>query len=123
MRLHIDSTDSTPPYEQLRRQLAKQINDAELVAGTRLPPVRQLATELGLAANTVARTYRELEEAGLLETKGRAGTFVSAAGSQSRQRARQAAEEYAATVRDLGIDEDEARRIVESALTHGRRNV
>ncbi|MQA10116.1 MAG: GntR family transcriptional regulator [Pseudonocardiaceae bacterium] len=116
MRLEIDPESATPPYEQLRGQLARQINDAELAAGTRLPPVRTLAAEIGLAANTVARTYRELEEAGLVETRGRAGTFVSAAGSKSRQKAQRAAGQYADTVGRLGLDTEEALRIVEAAL-------
>lgn len=116
VRVTIDPGSATPPYEQLRGQLAQQINDAVLAAGTRLPTVRALAAELGLAANTVARTYRELEEAGLLETRGRAGTFVSAAGSKSRKRAQQAAEKYAATVHQLGLGSDEALHIVRAAL-------
>jgi DNA-binding transcriptional regulator YhcF (GntR family) len=50
--------DPTPPYEQLRRQLADLIGSGVLTTGDRLPPVRQLAADLGLAAGTVARTYR-----------------------------------------------------------------
>lgn len=120
VRLEVDPDSAVPPYEQVRGQLAQQINDSVLAAGTRLPTVRALAAELGLAANTVARTYRELEEAGLLETRGRAGTFVSAAGSKSRQRAQQAAEKYAATVNQLGLDPDEALRIVRAAVDRTR---
>jgi DNA-binding transcriptional regulator YhcF (GntR family) len=119
--VRIDAGSPVPPYEQLRSQLAQQINDRTLAVGTRLPTVRRLAADLGLAVNTVARSYRELEEAGLVETRGRAGTFVSAAGVHSRERARRAAEQYAATVRGLGIDPDEAVRIVAAALrTSGR---
>lgn len=114
--IDVNTESSVPPYEQVRTQLARQINDRTLAVGTRLPTVRRLATDLGLAANTVARSYRELEEAGLLETRGRAGTFVSAAGEQSRERARLAAEEYVATTRTLGLDADEALRIVTAAL-------
>ncbi|GGM90847.1 GntR family transcriptional regulator [Dactylosporangium sucinum] len=112
----IDAGSSVPPYEQLRRQVARQIQDRTLAVGERLPTVRALAAELGLAVNTVARAYRELEEAGLVETRGRAGSFVSAAGQQSRERARRAAAEYAAAVAGLGLDPDEALRIVEAAL-------
>jgi DNA-binding transcriptional regulator YhcF (GntR family) len=114
--VRIDAGSPVPPYEQLRSQLARQINDRTLAVGTRLPTVRRLAADLGLAVNTVARSYRELEAAGLVETRGRAGTFVSAAGEHSRERARVAAEDYAATVRGLGLDADEAVRIVEAAL-------
>ena len=112
----IDGTGGQPPFEQVRSQLARRISDRELAVGTRLPTVRALATELGLAANTVARAYRELEEAGMVETRGRAGTFVSALGDRSRVALRQAAAEYAATVRALGIDADEALRAVQVAL-------
>ena len=114
--VRIEAGSPTPPYEQLRAQLARQITDRSLAVGTRLPTVRRLAADLGLAVNTVARSYRELEEAGLVETRGRAGTFVGAAGERSRERARQAAEHYAATVRGLGLAPGEALGIVDAAL-------
>lgn len=75
----IDSHSPVPPFEQLRAQLARQIQDHTLAVGTRLPTIRRLAADLGLAANTVGRAYRELEEAGLIETRRAAGSFVSAA--------------------------------------------
>jgi DNA-binding transcriptional regulator YhcF (GntR family) len=112
----IDAHSPVPPYEQLRIQLARQITDRTLPVGTRLPTVRQLAADLGLAANTVARSYRELEESGLIETRGRAGSFVAAAGQHARQRARSAAQQYVSTVTGLGIDGDEALDIVRAAL-------
>jgi DNA-binding transcriptional regulator YhcF (GntR family) len=112
----IDPGSSLPPFEQVRSQLARQISDRTLAVGTRLPTVRGLATELGLAANTVARAYRELEEAGLVETRGRAGTFVSALGERSRVALRQAAAEYAATAHALGIGSGEALDVVRAAL-------
>ena len=117
----IDAASPTPPYEQLRLQLARQIRDHRLAVGARLPTVRQMAADLGLAVNTVARAYRELEEAGLIETRGRAGSFVSAAGEQARARAQQAAAAYAAVVTRFGIDVEEAIRIVRAALTPGNR--
>jgi len=66
-----------PPFEQLRAQFAAQIESGRLAAGAKLPPVRRLADQLGLAANTVARAYRELETAGLVVTGGRNGTSVA----------------------------------------------
>jgi DNA-binding transcriptional regulator YhcF (GntR family) len=114
--IRIDAGSPTPPYEQVRAQLARQIADGSLAVGTRLPTVRRLAADLGLAVNTVARSYRELEEAGLVETRGRAGTFVSTAGERSRERAGEAAQRYAAVVRGLGLSSDEAIRIVRAAL-------
>lgn len=115
----IDSASPIPPFEQLRAQLARQIQEHTLVVGTRLPTIRRLAADLGLAVNTVGRAYRELEEAGLIETRGAAGSFVSAAGEKGRERARRAAAEYAAVIASMGIDTDEAIRIVRAALTNG----
>ncbi|HEV2783856.1 MAG TPA: GntR family transcriptional regulator [Actinophytocola sp.] len=112
----IDTASAVPPYEQVRAQLAGQISDRTLAVGTRLPTVRRLAADLGLAVNTVARAYRELEEAGLVETRGRAGTFVSAAGERSRAAAAKAAREYAAIARSLGLDRAEALSIVRAAI-------
>ena len=112
----IDASSPVPPFEQLRAQLARQIQERTLAVGARLPTIRRLASDLGLAVNTVGRAYRELEEAGLIETRGRAGSFVSASGEQARERARQAAADYAAVVASVGLDGHEALRIVEAAL-------
>lgn len=78
--VRIDETDPTPPYEQLRRQFVVLINSGTLQAGARLPPVRQLAHDLALATGTVARTYQELEKAGLVRSRRGAGTSVTDAG-------------------------------------------
>ncbi|MEV8444194.1 GntR family transcriptional regulator [Actinosynnema sp. NPDC051121] len=115
--ISIDPASSVPPYEQVRSQFARRITDRDLAVGTRLPTVRALAADLGLAVNTVARAYRELEEAGLIETRGRAGTVVSAAGQRGRERVLRAARSYAATARDQGLTTDEALDIVRAALT------
>ncbi|MDG4837652.1 GntR family transcriptional regulator [Micromonospora sp. WMMD967] len=112
----VDAASPTPPYEQLRAQLARQIQDRSLTVGTRLPTIRRLAADLGLAVNTVGRAYRELEEAGLIETRGRAGSFVSAAGEQALEQARRAARDYAKVITSIGIDPGEAIRIVAAAL-------
>jgi DNA-binding transcriptional regulator YhcF (GntR family) len=112
----IDSASRVPPFEQLRSQLARQIQEHTLAVGARLPTIRRLAADLGLAVNTVGRAYRELEEAGLIETRGRAGSFVTAAGEEARERARRAAADYAAVITSVGIDAGEAIRIVQAAL-------
>jgi len=114
--LTVDPASSTPPYEQIRSQLAGSIGNRTLATGTRLPTVRALAAELGVAVNTVARAYRELEEAGLIETHGRGGSVVAAAGDRGRERAGQAAAEYARLAIGLGLDRTEALRIVAAAL-------
>ena len=115
----IDAASPVPPFEQLRAQFAKQIQDHTLAVGTRLPTIRRLAADLGLAVNTVGRAYRGLEEAGLIETHRRAGSFVSAAGERGREQARRAAADYAAVVTKAGIDPGEAIRIVQAALSSG----
>jgi DNA-binding transcriptional regulator YhcF (GntR family) len=75
--LIVDTGNPTPPYEQLRRQLAALIESTALKPGDRLPPLRQLAADLGLAVGTVARAYRELESAGLVSSRRGGGTRVS----------------------------------------------
>lgn len=80
LTLTLDPDDPTPPYEQLRRQLAGLITAGRLGPGDRLPPLRQLAGDLGVAVGTVARTYRELEQEGLLTSRRGGGTRVSATG-------------------------------------------
>jgi DNA-binding transcriptional regulator YhcF (GntR family) len=116
LRLRIDPSSSVPPFEQVRNGLAARINDGRLPVGTKLPTVRALAAELGIAPNTVARAYRELEAAGLLDTRGRAGTFVSAQGDTTRARAAEAAAEYVDVIDSLGLSRKEALKIVQAAL-------
>jgi GntR family transcriptional regulator len=74
----VDSRDRTPIYAQLDRALRAAIATGRLATGDQLPTVRQLAVELSINANTVARVYGELERAGILETRRGVGTFVSA---------------------------------------------
>jgi DNA-binding transcriptional regulator YhcF (GntR family) len=116
MRVSVDASSSVPPYEQVRSSLAQQINDGTLAVGTKLPTVRQLAADVGIAPNTIARAYRELEEAGLIETRGRAGSFVGSSGDETRQRAREAAATYASTCHALGLSPAESLSIVTAAL-------
>ena len=72
----IDDNNPTPPFEQIRGQLADQIRAGTLSAGQRLPSVRQLAVDLRVATGTVARAYSALETAGLLTTSRGSGTRV-----------------------------------------------
>jgi DNA-binding transcriptional regulator YhcF (GntR family) len=110
--LVLDPTSSTPPYEQVRSQIAAAIEHGSLRLGAQLPTVRRLARELGIAVNTVARAYRELELAGLIETRGRQGTFVAGPPSQTRQLAVEAARAFLRRMRELGFDRAEAMAIV-----------
>lgn len=111
----LDPGSPVVPYEQLRTQLATRAASGDLPAGTRLPTVRALAAELGLAANTVARAYRELEADGVITTEGRRGTFVAATAAGRSPDAAEAAAAYVATARRLGLTLPEATRLVEHA--------
>ena len=114
--IEIDPASPVPPYEQVRLRIAALAADGALAAGTRLPPVRKLAAELGLAVNTVARAYRELEQAGLVETHGRAGTLITPAAAGTPVAARQAAQRYAEQTRSLGLTPQAALALVEAVL-------
>lgn len=119
--LRLDPDSSEPPFAQLRQQILDQVSAGELAPGDRLPTVRRLAGDLGLAPNTVARAYRELEADGVLEGRGRAGTFVRATVTAGRAApaaasARAAAERYAELSRSLGLDPAAALALVRDAL-------
>ncbi|MFC0507933.1 GntR family transcriptional regulator [Micromonospora costi] len=120
MRISVDLDSSVPPYEQVRGQLAELIGKGRLPVGTRLPTVRQLAADLNLAPNTVARAYRELEGAGLLETRGRNGTFVAPGRDDALDRLQRAAADYAVQARRLGVPPDAALALVRAALDASR---
>ncbi|KOV70203.1 GntR family transcriptional regulator [Streptomyces sp. MMG1121] len=117
MKIRID--DSAPPYEQVRAQISEQARSGGLPVGYRLPTVRGLAESLGLAVNTVAKAYRALESDGVIETRGRNGTFVAAAGSAAVREAAAAAQAYVERVRRLGLGEGEASAAVQDALRAG----
>ena len=76
MILEVDPRSPVPPYEQLRQQVTAMVLGGRLVRGDRLPSIRQLANDLGLAGGTVARAYRELESDGVVVTRGRHGTVI-----------------------------------------------
>lgn len=112
----IDPGSPVPPFEQLRAGLVDAVASGELAAGARLPTVRRLAEDLGIAPGTVARAYRELEASGIIETRGRNGTFVAFDADPARQQLQRAAAAFAAQVRELRLDTDEALAIVAAAL-------
>jgi GntR family transcriptional regulator len=122
--VEIDAQSPVPPYEQLRAQIATLAASGVLRAGDRLPTIRQLAGDMGLAAGTVARAYTELEAAGVLTTHGRRGTFVvehtrtnpSLSPSERDRRLSEAADAYALAAHQLGIDHKAAIRRAQAAL-------
>ncbi|WP_212910998.1 GntR family transcriptional regulator [Streptomyces sp. TS71-3] len=116
LRIGIDQDGGVPPYEQLRAQISEQARSGALPVGYKLPTVRGLAESLGLAANTVAKAYRVLEADGVIETRGRHGTFVAAAGGAAEREAAAAAQAYAERVRRLGLPEDAASALARDAL-------
>ncbi|MFI1563396.1 GntR family transcriptional regulator [Streptomyces sp. NPDC020490] len=119
MTLKIRIDDTAPPYEQVRAQISEQARSGALPVGYRLPTVRGLAESLGLAANTVAKAYRALETDGVIETRGRNGTFVAAAGSAAQRELAAAAQTYAERARRLGLTQDDALEAVRDALRAG----
>ncbi len=110
----LDTSDGDPPYEQIRTQIGAQVASGELPPGTKLPTVRALAATLGIAPNTVARAYRELEHTGVVTTRGRAGTVVN--GDKADRASKDAARSYADAMLALGVGQDEALDLVRRAF-------
>jgi len=106
-----------PPYAQLRDTIRDRIERGELLPGDKLPTVRALAERLGLAPNTIARAYRELEDAGWTVGRGRSGTFVADeppdATAEREQQLAGAAAAYLRRAERLGFTHDEARQALE----------
>lgn len=117
--LTVDPGGPTPPFEQVRRQLTLLVETGRLVAGERLPSVRQLAEDLGLATGTVARSYRELEAAGLVTTRRGAGTRVAERLESDDSDLEVAAQEYLDRARDLGVGHDRAIQVLEIVARRG----
>ena len=119
--LPLDPTSDVAPFEQLRAQIAGRAAGGDLPAGTKLPSVRALAEQLGLATNTVARAYKELEADGVVVTEGRRGTSVAAPHLSSD--AYDAAATYAVSARRQGLTLAEATLALERAWAVGGRDV
>jgi DNA-binding transcriptional regulator YhcF (GntR family) len=110
----IDASSADPPYEQIRTQIAAQVASGEVAPGTKLPTVRALAESLGVAVNTVARAYRELEHSGVVTTARRAGTVVN--GDRVDRAAKEAAAAYVEKMLSFGLGEGEAVALVRRAF-------
>jgi DNA-binding transcriptional regulator YhcF (GntR family) len=115
-RITVDAESGTALNEQLTTQIQDAVKAGALAAGTKLPTVRSLATELGVAPYTVARAYRQLEDLGVIETHGRNGTIVSTFGDTTQQQAQVAARAFADRIHSLGVSSDEALALAKSAL-------
>ena len=88
MQIHISTADGVPIYQQIVNQIKCLVSSGRLAAGEELPPIRTLAEKLVINPNTVARAYRELEGAGVVEKRRTAGTYVSEQGSPLARRER-----------------------------------
>lgn len=118
--LRVDVQADKPLFDQLRTQVIEGVRTGALPPGTRLPTVRGLAGQLGVAANTVARAYRELESAAIVETRGRFGTFISRFDPTDAAMAG-AAQEYFDVARALGLSKDDAMRYLLAVPDECRR--
>lgn len=126
MRIRIESGSPVPPFEQVRAQISLMVSAGQLKPLDRLPTIRELAYELDVANGTIARAYRELEYAGILVKRGRAGTFVAAEPPVAfevvdrRERLESAAQRFVLEVEHLGADAAEAIDAVTSAFLADR---
>lgn len=112
----IDQTSTTPPFRQLHDAVVTAVATGELVPGSRLPTVRALAERLSLATNTVASAYRSLEASGIVEGRGRAGTFVQLGGDPVEAEARRITLEAASELAKLGVSAERALELVSEAF-------
>jgi DNA-binding transcriptional regulator YhcF (GntR family) len=113
----VDPRSPVPLFEQVRAQIAAAIESGQVPAEQRLPTVRQLAADLRIAVNTVARAYQELEAAGLVRTGGRNGTFVAGQSSQAHPQAERVTMEFTARMRRMGLGSQEILAIVRRQLS------
>jgi len=88
MQLHVSPADGVPIYLQIVNQVKYLVSSGRMAAGEELPPIRTLAEQLLINPNTVARAYRELELAGVVEKRRTAGTYVSGGASPLSRRER-----------------------------------
>src|SRR4051794_12164862 len=115
----VDVDSPVPPYEQIRRQVAAYVEGGLLAPGARLPTMRALAADLGVAVGTVARAYAELETTGLVTSRRRTGTVVAdqpARPEAGEDRVRAAAAELAARAHESGMDDEAVVALVRAAL-------
>ena len=112
----IDTRDATPIYAQLERGLRAAIATGRLQPGDQLPTVRQLAVDLRINANTVARVYAELERAGTIETRRGVGSFVSTAGRADARPASEKAKRLRAFVTHVLSEADRAGFTIDEVL-------
>ncbi len=121
MLLLVDPSLPLPVYEQLREQISRMVASGVLEPGHRLPTIRQLAADLGLAKGTVAKAYEILESDAVIATRGRKGSFVLD-GRVSNRADRAVAlaapiDSLVVSAKQIGADLDEVRAAIERAWT------
>lgn len=121
MKIVVDTETGLAPWRQVHDQVVRAVTTGTLPEGTRLPPIRQLARDLGLASGTVARAYRELEAAGWVATARARGTVVTIPSGHPDRGAllKVAAAEFVTQARDLGADLEDALTAVRTAYQSG----
>ncbi len=119
MILSVDPSRALPVYEQVREQIRRMVAAGTLTPGTRLPTIRQLAADLGLAKGTIERAYELLEGDAVIERHGRNGTYVSEVAPSTRREQivglEQPAEALVIVARQLGADEESAVQALRAA--------
>jgi len=116
LQLEVDLASGVPPYEQIRSQVVAHASAGRLRAGDRLPTIRALATDLGVAAGTVARAYRELEASGVVTTRRRTGTVVAAGAPAADDVLGLTAAVFVAAARAAGLGDEAVLDLVRGAL-------
>ncbi|GCE28418.1 GntR family transcriptional regulator [Dictyobacter alpinus] len=122
--LLLNQDSPVPPYEQINLQLQTLITSSQLLPGTRLPSVRQLARDLGVAPNTVVRAYGELERNGWVVTSMRKGIMVAAhppliSREERQQRLQQMVAELLVTARQLDLSVEDLHDELERQWNEG----
>ncbi|GAA3805832.1 GntR family transcriptional regulator [Cellulomonas soli] len=112
--LEVALDSGVPVYEQIRTQVVAHVAAGRLAVGDRLPTIRALAADLGVAPGTVARAFRELEQAGVVATRRRTGTVVAARGADVGPLL--AAQAYVRAAREAGLTDEDALTLVRGAL-------
>jgi GntR family transcriptional regulator len=119
--LQVDPKSPEPLYQQIMEQIRGAVASGRLVAGQRMPSVRELATQLRINPNTVMAAYRELTREGLLDSRPRSGLFVSEDAEKMRDAyrlscAKKALGEAISGLDYLGLSAEELKTLLDSLL-------
>ena len=112
LRITFDPDSSEPVFAQICSAIRVDVTSGRLAAGVRLPTTRALAAELDVAVNTVAKAYRELELEGVVEGRGRHGTYVMDLADTAAERETMC---FVTTMRNLGMTREETLALVRRA--------